>query len=243
LLLRRPVSYPADPEQAYWTYTQGTDLRDPTLRELAGYYSRLVSWYTQGGFRDEYGKLHQSGHHYKFDHWEVLNEPNIEHNTTPEQYTARCDAIVDAIRKTAPQMKFVGMSISHASASSLFQYMEYFLDSKHHRPGIPIDTVSYHYYAHPSADEPPESWPFSVFQQTAQFVNEVGYAETIRQRLAPQTRTAINEVGVILPQDFEALFPGYAFKPFPAFFWNLSAAQFAYLYVELAKIGIDAVGE
>jgi hypothetical protein len=78
----------ANPDEPTWTYTQGTELRDPTLKELGEYYARLVSWYTNGGFTDEAGKRHESKYRYKIDHWEVLNEPDLEHQTTPEQYTA-----------------------------------------------------------------------------------------------------------------------------------------------------------
>ena len=70
----KPVPYPADPNQPVWNYEQGTELRDPSMKEVADYYARLVSWYTQGGFTDEFGKRHESGHHYKIDYWEVLNE-------------------------------------------------------------------------------------------------------------------------------------------------------------------------
>lgn len=45
----KPVTYPADPNQPVWNYTQGTELRDPTGKEMASYYERLVSWYVDGG--------------------------------------------------------------------------------------------------------------------------------------------------------------------------------------------------
>ena len=108
----KPVTYPEDPDQVTWNYTQGTELRDPSGKELGDYYARLVSWYVNGGFTDELGKRHESGHHFDVDYWEVLNEPDIEHHMTPEQYTARYDAIVSAIRKVAPKMKFVGLALA-----------------------------------------------------------------------------------------------------------------------------------
>ncbi|MGC1163821.1 MAG: glycosyl hydrolase family 39, partial [Candidatus Sulfotelmatobacter sp.] len=37
--------------------------------------------------------------------------------------------------------------------------------------------------------------------------------------------------------------PGHVEKPIPAAYWNLSAALYGYLYIELAKLGIDSVGE
>ena len=46
-------------------------------RALGDYYGRLVSWYTQGGFTDEYGVKHESNHKYNIDIWEVLNEPEV----------------------------------------------------------------------------------------------------------------------------------------------------------------------
>jgi hypothetical protein len=94
----KPVRYPDDPNRAVWDYTQGTELRDPSMKELADYYARLVSWYTKGGFVDEFGVRHDSGHRFKWDYWEVLNEPDMEHMMSPEQYTMRYDAIVAAIR-------------------------------------------------------------------------------------------------------------------------------------------------
>jgi len=36
------VSYPTDPNQVVWNYTQGTELRDPSMKEVADYYARLV---------------------------------------------------------------------------------------------------------------------------------------------------------------------------------------------------------
>jgi len=44
----KPVPYPSDPNQVIWNYTQGTELRDPSGKELGDYYGRLVSWYVDG---------------------------------------------------------------------------------------------------------------------------------------------------------------------------------------------------
>ena len=79
----KPVPYPSNPDQVDWNYEQGTELRDPSMKELGDYYARLVSWYTRGGFTDELGVFHKSDHHYTIPYWEVLNEVNGEHKTTP----------------------------------------------------------------------------------------------------------------------------------------------------------------
>ena len=50
----KPIEYPTDPDQVDWNYTQGTELRDPSMKELGDYYGRLVSWYLNGGFTDEF---------------------------------------------------------------------------------------------------------------------------------------------------------------------------------------------
>ena len=233
------VDYPRDPDEAAWSYTQGTQLRDASLKELGDYYARLVSWYTEGGFTDEYGKRHESGHRYKIDYWEVFNEPDYEHNMTPEQYTARYDAVVAAIRRVAPRMKFVGISLATPSLQPHF--FEYFLDPGNHQPGTPLDMISYHFYAQPTPDQPIDTHPYTFFDQADRFVNIVRYIEAIRLRLSPRTRTTINEVGSILPDDINQGLPGMVYRT-PAY-WNLSAALFAYLYVKLAQLGIEILGE
>ena len=83
----KPVEYPANPDQVDWHYEQGTELLDPSCKQLGDYYARLVSWYTNGGFRDELGRWHRSGYHYEIPYWEVLNEADFEHHTTPQLYT------------------------------------------------------------------------------------------------------------------------------------------------------------
>lgn len=236
-----PVSYPSDPGKPVWNYTQGTELRDPSLKELGDYYARLVSWYTKGGFTDELGHWHASGHHFHIDYWEVLNEPDLEHTMTPEQYTRRYDAIVEAIQRVQPGMKFVGLALADPTREP--QYFEYFLNPKNHKPDIHLDMISYHFYAVPSFDQDPTSWQFTVFDQAERFVNSVRYIDSIRQRLSPTTKTTIDEVGIIDPADGLQGMPGYHFEPFPSFYWNLSAAEFAFLYGELSKLGIEAIGE
>jgi len=235
----QPVEYPDDPDQPVWKYTQGTELRDPAMRELGDYYARLVSWYTQGGFTDELGKRHESGHHFKIDYWEVLNEVDFEHYMTPEQYTERYDAVVAAIRKVAPRMKFVGLALAEpAQAPHMF---EYFLNSKNHQPGIPLDMISYHFYATPAADEPPEVQQYTFFTQADRFLAVVRYIEEIRQRLSPATRTTIDEIGAILPGDPGEV--GRAPAPIPNSYWSLAGATYAYVFANLASMGIDVAGE
>jgi hypothetical protein len=234
----KPVTYPNNPDQVEWHYTQGTELADPSGKQLGDYYARLVSWYTRGGFTDENGKVHTSGYHYDFPYWEVLNEVEAEHNTTPQQYTARYDAIVSAIHKVSPNTKFVALALSDPSNDP--QYFEYFLNHAKHKPGIPLDFISYHFYASPTADQHTNEWQYTFFDQADRFLATVRYIEAIRKRLSPQTRTDTDELGVILPTDNQ---PNDASVLIPARYWNAAGALYAYLYAELAKQGIEVIGE
>lgn len=237
----KPVPYPVDPDQPVWNYQQGSQLRDPSMKELGDYYGRLVAWYTKGGFVDEFGKQHKSDHHFKIDYWEILNEIEGEHDTTPEQYTARYDAIVEGICKVAPQMKFVGLGLGGPSNGP--HYFEHFLNPKNHKPGIPLDMISYHFYAVPQRDETMAIQQHTYFTQADGFLSTVGYVESIRKRLSPKTRTTVNEIGSISAEDLGQGKPGYVFKPIANAYWNLSGATYAYVFARLASMGIDIAGE
>jgi hypothetical protein len=239
----KPVTYPEDPNQVVWNYTQGTELRDPSCKELGDYFGRLVSWYTKGGFTDENGKEHHSGYQYSFPIWEVLNEVDFEHNTTPELYTTRYDAIVTAIHKVSPETKFMGLALAAPQLEP--RWFSYFLDHAHHKAGIPLDYVSYHFYATPSLDEGLDNWQYTFFDQADRFLTNVRYVEAIRKRLSPVTKTDLDELGVILPTDeLENSDDGKAHENhIPHLYWNAAGSLYAYLFMELSKQGIDVIGE
>lgn len=229
-----PTPYPSDPNQVDWGYERGTQLRDPSMIQVGEYYRRLVSWYMNGGFADEYGKFHSSGHHYDIPFWEVLNEVDAEHQMSPEFYTELYDVIVSEILKVAPRMRFVGMALAFHKE---WNWYEYFLNRSNHRPGIPLDMISYHFYGSPSSRTDVNSY-LTIFREADGFIEEVAQIQAIRQRLSPHTSTTIDEVGVILPNDND---PNPA--PIPDAYWNAAGAMYAYLFSNLAKKGIEFVGE
>jgi Glycosyl hydrolases family 39 len=238
----KPVTYPDDPNQVFWNYTQGTELRDPTGKELGDYYARLVSWYTRGGFTDENGKRHESGYHYHFPYWEVLNEVDFEHQMTPKQYTERYDAIVSAIHQVSPETKFVGLVLARTGGNP--EYYEYFLNGKNHRPGIPLDFISFHFYATPALDEGPEGWQHTFFNQADGFLATTRFILAIRDRLSPQTKIDTDELGVILPTDGLEIHANKGLRDqIPHRYWNAAGSLYAYLFVELSKLGVDVIGE
>jgi hypothetical protein len=228
------VPYPANADEAVWNYEQGTELRDPTAKEVADYYARLASWYTQGGFTDENGKFHSSPFHYKIPLWEVLNEVDAEHSFTPQTYTKVYDAIVSSVHKVLPNTQFVALAL--AAPSDHPEFFEYFLNPQNHQPGIPLDYISYHFYASSVPSEPSDTWQYTFFDQADRFLTSVRFIEAIRQRLSPKTKTAINELGAILPGDPEGK------ETIPDTYWNLCGSLYAYLFAELANQDIELVG-
>jgi hypothetical protein len=236
----KPVEYPADPNQVFWKYTQGTEIKDPTYKEAAAYYARLLSWYTQGGFTDENGKRHESGHHYKVAYWEVLNEIDIEHKWKPEEYTKFFDACVEAMRKVQPDLKFMAVSVAFPREAGAT--WEYFLNPKNHKPGVNVDFITYHFYATPPKGEPFSAMQYTFFDMADGFLTGTKYIEQIKHRMMPDTRSDLNELGAILPTDGDSN-NGAAHIPEPEGYWNLTSALYAYLYAKTAAIGIDVVGE
>jgi hypothetical protein len=237
----KPVAYPDDPNAPVWDYEQGTELRDPTCQEVADYYARLLSWYTKGGFTDEYGKRHESGYHYSIPYWEFLNEVDFEHNMSPQTYTRLYDAVVTAMKKVQPETKFVGIALAMPSLNPGF--FEYFLNHANHQPGIPLDYISYHFYASPEADETMDIQQHTVFAEADGFLNTVRYIEAIRKKLSPETGTTINEIGIIASDDNSEADPIKVAKRIPDSYWNLAGAEYAYIFMQLTQLGIDVAGE
>lgn len=229
------ASNPEDPNLLRAKYGEATakELVDPSGRALGDYFARIVSWYTKGGFTDERGVYHRSGYHYDLPWWGVLNEMDMN-DVTPTQYTFLYDSIVEAVHKVSPNTKFVGLSLALPSLQP--EFFEYFLNPKNHRPGIPLDMVAYHLYAGAagvgglSENETISNWQYTFFDQAAAFLSTVRYIESIRKRLSPTTRVDLDELGTLLADEF---------VPVPTLYWNLDGAVFAYLYVELARMGID----
>jgi len=233
---KTPTRYPENPDDIDWSYTTDKELNSSTVQLFADYQARLAGWYMKGGFTDEVGQWHASGHHYKIDYWEVMSEPDIEHNLTPAQYTQFYDAVAEAVRKVAPKMKFVGPALAYSHERG--DYMVYFLDPKNHKPGIPLDMVSYHVYSYADSDETPEVMQHTIFQQADKFLTAAHYIDAIRRRFSPSTLTAVNELGSLLPAtDAPTLL-----KPIPKSYWNLAGAMWAYMYGKLAVLGVDIVG-
>jgi hypothetical protein len=228
----QPIKYAANPDSVDWGYMGGAELRDTTLKEISDYFARVVSWYHNGGFTDELGKYHKSGYHYAIPYWEVLNEPGY---LSVEKYTKMYDAVVKAIRKVSPETKFIGLALADITTPHLF---EYFLNPANHEPGIPLDMISYHFYAAAPASESFEVRPYVYFNNTDGFLNCVRYIEAIRKSLSPGTKVDLDELGTFLSSPIS-----HSQDNIPPMYWNISASVYAYMFIELSKMGIDVIGE
>lgn len=247
----RPVvmNYQAIPEWMFIktkpekiTSELGSLFRDQTGKELADYFARIVSWYTKGGFVDELGKQHNSGHNYSIGIWEIMNEPDHESIAmTKELYTALYDAVAEQIMKVQPEMKFMGLSMANLHLAP--EWTGYFLNLNNHKPGIPLDFVSYHMYATiPGDNDDPDLYPMEVFVQADRNLETIRIVDSIRQKLSPETRVDINESGVLFrepPRGWGRMIGDSLHDSF----WNLSAAYYAYIYSNLAFQGIDIIGK
>jgi hypothetical protein len=96
--------------------------------------------------------------------------------------------------------------------------------------------ISYHFYAFAKTRTDPKDFE-AFFDQVDTFTHEVEQIEIIRKSLSPQTRTTIDELGIILPDDNNPNAP-----MFPLIFWNAGGAYYAYAWAKLSRQGIDVVG-
>lgn len=236
------AEYSTDPDVIHWDYEKGSEFRDETLAEVADYFYRVASWYIAGGFTDELGVRHESGHSYRFAYWEVLCEPDLNSRISPETYTRLYDAVVERLQPLDPEMRFIGLSLSHVHHNP--EYFWHFLDSENHLPGTPLDAFSYHFYAQPEIVNPfaPEGnaeetiWRSLFFAQAESFIDQVRFIDSIRRRLAPETKTFLNEIGT---------YPADVMNPNPQIpdsYWALSGSVHAYLWARCVQLGIDLVG-
>ena len=109
---------------------------------------------------------------------------------------------------------------------------------------MPLDYISYHFYASPTIDQNLDDWQYTFFDQADRFITNVRYIEAIRKRLSPETKTDTDELGVILPTDDLEIRDSAAHPDrIPSLYWNAAGSLYAYLFINLSKLGIDVIGE
>ena len=246
-----PVDVPSDPGATFYQYTDGTRgdlLKDPSGRQFAEYQVRLYEWYTRGGFTDELGKFHRSGHHYKIDYWDVLNEPDFENRITVEQYTKIYDAVTAAIHKIDPSVQFFAPEVSGAE----IPWAKYFLNPKNHAAGsLPIAYFSFHNYV--NAPNDPSTWHAKFFTDpisgptdgvsAAGMVERIKEVKQIRDELSPKTKVIVDEMGTfdIVKPGEEACRANEPYKAFHPLYWNANGANWAVNFIAAERQGLPLI--
>jgi hypothetical protein len=246
-----PVELPKEAGASFYKYTEGTKgtlLKDPTGKQFAEYQARIYQWYTQGGFTDELGKYHKSGHQYKIDFWDVCNEPDFENGITVEQYTKIYDAVTEAIHKIDHNVQFFGPEVS----GSEVPWAKYFLDPKNHKEGsLPITWFTFHNYA--EAKDDPSTWHDRYFTAPAggptDGISAAALAERtrevlrIRDELSPRTKVSIDELGtfVNVKEGEEACRADEPYSAYRPLYWNASGANWAANFIMAQNLGLPLI--
>ncbi len=245
-----PVDLPSDPGASFYAYSAGTSgelLKDPSGKQFADFQVRIFQWYTQGGFTDEIGKFHKSGHHYKIDYWGILNEPDFENKFTVQQYTRIWDSVAEGIRKVDPHVQFFGPEVSGAEV----EWARYFLDRKNHSPEAPlVRFFSIHNYVWGGND--PHSWQVTYFTDpigkngsfsVRAFVDQLHQVMKIRNELSPATQIVIDELGTF-DQLKSADGGGPDDEPYEAYnplYWVAMGANWANNFIVVENEGVPLV--
>lgn len=145
-------------------------------------------------------------------------------------------------RKHAPEgskdTKFAGLALE---GHFEFGFYSYFLNASNHHTDVPIDMVTFHFYASTPQRDNITSYE-EFFSLADVFFVEAAEIVSIRDRLNPKVMLNVDETGVILPDDNNPKWtetdPG-----FPLLYWNAAAANYVYVWGILASIGVDFVGE
>lgn len=242
---------PNDPSASFYAYTDdtnGNNLKDPSGKQFAEYQVRLYEWLTKGGFTDELGKYHKSGHHYKIDYWGILNEPDFENKITVEQYTKIWDAVATAIHKVDPKVHFFSAEVSGAEVP----WAKYFLDPKNHAPGAPaVEYFCIHNYTNGTNE--PSTWHDSYFvhpdmdvsngASAKAFGDRVRQVMQIRDQLSPKTTIILDELGIfniVVPTE-ESCRADEPYHNYNPLYWNANGANWADTFITAENLGIPLI--
>ena len=135
-----------------WMFAATGQLRDQTYQEFAQYMARLVGWYNVGGFTDEQGHFHASGHQHWVHTWEIWNEPNSGYDIPisfpnpqntwldPVSFAALYSTTASAMRAVDPSIQTGGPALSsYPDDRYLTQFIQHIT--------APLDFLSFHFYA------------------------------------------------------------------------------------------------
>ena len=136
------------------------------------------------------------------------------------------------------------MGIALAAPGANPKYFEYFLNPKNHKPGIPLDYISFHFYASPALDEIARRLATHFLQSGGRLSGHNALHPCDSRSPVSETKIDTDELGVILPTDGLEIRASKAMPDrIPHRYWNAAGALYAFLFVELSKFGVDVIGE
>jgi hypothetical protein len=138
-----------------WMFDSLGQLPDQNFSLFATYMARLVGWYNKGGFTDDNGVYHASGHENWIHVWEIWNEPKSAADIPvagvnrkvpiwmqPDRYARLYDMTVDAMRAVDPTIVTGGPALGSFADANNF-WIDGFVRDEH----APLDFLSFHFYA------------------------------------------------------------------------------------------------
>lgn len=208
-----------------WMFDSSGQLPDAQFPAFATYMARLVSWYNQGGFIDDQGVFHASGHYGWIHTWEIWNEPKSAADIpvpianrnaiaiwmAPDRFANLYDQTVTAMRAVDPTIVTGGPALGSWPDANNF-YLQAFVQDE----TAPLDFLSFHFYA---ATSPQETDAQTLAQVTGpRFLDRLTANRQLLDQLRPNqhipiwiTELGIDEVS-FLPMDPRGNDPiGYAF--------------------------------
>jgi hypothetical protein len=217
----------------------GNSFQDLTFQQFAGYAQNLVRYYNQGGFTAG-GTTFVSPGSNPVKWWGIYNEPNINHNLTPQQYVTMYNTLVPAMQAIDPSIKFAAVELA-----DFFQqpqnWLPAFVDN---RTGVTahVDVMATHFYS--TCDQ--KDTDATVFSTIPGFVSDVQffYSEMATNPALAAAPVWVTENNV--NADFDAgngisACNGTPFVPdlrgSSAFF----AAWRPYVFSQLGKAGVQAL--
>ena len=97
----------------------------------------------------------------------------------PTPTPPRGDAALVALRRSALVALVVGLGLAYPSNNP--QMFEYFLNPTNHRPGAPLDFISYHFYATPTPDETIDNWQYTFFIDAEGHIDDPWFGAAVQQ--------------------------------------------------------------
>ena len=229
-------------------------LADPTGVRLGEHFSRVLDWYSRGGFTDEFGRYHHSGYNISFGYLEVLNEIDINPHfayggplNATRRYIKLFDGVATVVKQRHPSIKFVGNCLSGRGDGDNGIVWRTFLNRSEHAAGVPwpIDAVSYHLYTGRASDGAPfNEWPAGLVQNARNVLPSAKTVTSLIKQLSPTTQVFVDEIGLFFTEPVrEAMnFETMRGDGLNTSFWNLQSAIYSMWAGELAAVGVDMFG-